>query len=259
MVEFSQEELRRFIDSDKCRCQSIYKGTGFQVYIKTKIDAELVNIFAFDNVPQGIKIITEDIRRENLKFAVEKSSEKNRFIDFNEYVISLPSSKENPDQVDFSAAHLYRKRGAIVGKVSSQVSNLGEVHCNRLVVIDHKLLIVCNYYATKVLCVIEDELRLIPLNIAEQLLRTLSLNWKTLENLDASYPLEDWTFQNGLLINEHTMSVPSTLQFYFYKSRRRGKQVDAIKANLDFTKLIKILTRDEKGEAQISYIDSKHI
>lgn len=259
MVNFSQEEMLRFIDSDKCRCQNIYKGTGFRVYVKTKIDKELINIFAFDNVPQGIKIITEDIYRENQKFAVEKSAEKNRFIDFNEYVISLPSSKENPDLVDFSAAHLYRKRGAIVGKVSSQVSNLGEIHCNRLVVIDHKLLIVCNYYATKVLCVIEDELRLIPLNIAEQLLRTLSLNWKTLENLDASYALEGWTFQNGLLINAHTMSVPSTLQFYFYKSRRKVKQVDTIKANMDFTKLVKILTRDEKGEAQISYVDSKHI
>ena len=112
MVKFSQEEMLRFIDSDKCRCQNIYKGTGFQVYVKTKIDAELVNIFAFDNVPRGIKIITEDIHRENLKFVVEKSAEKNRFIDFNNYVISLPSSKENPDQVDFSAAHLYRKRGA---------------------------------------------------------------------------------------------------------------------------------------------------
>lgn len=259
MVNFSQEDMLRFIDSDKCRCQNIYKGAGFQVYVKTKIDAELVNIFAFENVPKNIKIITEDIHRENLKFVVEKSAEKNRFIDFNNYVISLPSSKENPDQVDFSAAHLYRKRGAIVGKVSSQVSNLGEVHCNRLVVIDHKLLIVCNYYATKVLCVIEDELRRIPLNIAEQLLRTLSLNWKTLENLDASYALEDWTFQNGLLINARTMSVPSTLQFYFYKSLRRGKQVDSIKANLDFTKLVKMLIRNEKGVAQISYIDSKHI
>lgn len=259
MVKFSQEEMLRFVESDKCRCQNVYKGNGFQVFVKSKIDKEQINIFAFDNVPQGIKIITEDIYRENLKFAVEKSAEKNRFIDFNEYVISLPSSKKNPEQVDFSAAHLYRKKGAVVGKISPQVSNLGEEYCSKLVVIDHKLIIICNYYRTKVLCVIEDELRFIPLNVAEQLLRTLDLNWKTLENLDASYALEDWTFQNGLLINARTMSVPSTLQFYFYKSLRRGRQVDNIKANMDFTKLVKILTRDEKGEAQISYVDSKHI
>ena len=146
-----------------------------------------------------------------------------------------------------------------MGTISPQVSHLGEEHCSKLIVIDHKLIIICNYYRTKVLCVIDDELRLIPLNVAEQLLRTLDLSWKTLENLDASYPLEDWTFQNGLLINERTMSVPSSLQFYLYKLRRRGRQVDNIKANMDFTKLVKILTRDEKSEAKISYIDSKHI
>ncbi len=259
MVEFSQEELHRFVESEKCRCQSIYKGKGFTVYVRSQVDADVINIFAFDNVSARTKVVTEKIYQKNLKFAVEKSAEKNRFIDFNEYVISLPSSKENPEQVDFSAARLYRKKGAVIGTISPKVLHLGKEHCSKLVVINHKLIIICNYYATKVLCVIEDELRVIPLNVAEQLLRTLDLNRKTLEGLVASYHLEDWTFQNGLLINERTMSVPSALQFYFYKSCRRGKQVDTIKANMDFTKLLKILSRKENGDGQISYIDSKHI
>lgn len=259
MVEFSQEELRRLAESDKCRCQNIFKGTGFRVYVKNKIGKQLINIFAFDNVPANIKMITEEIYRDNLKFTAEESAEKNRFIDFNDYVISLHSSEQKPDDVNFADAALYKKQGAVRCKISSEVAKLPLTHCNRIVVIDHKLLIICNHHETKALCVLDDELRLIPLTVAEQLLRITDLSPKTLEALMTTYPQEHWTLQNDMAINPQTLSVPSSLQYYFYKAKKRSRQSDGIKANMDFMKLVHMLTRNEKGDVSIKYIDSRHI
>lgn len=258
MVEFSQEELRRLAESEKCRCQNVYKGNDFQVFVKTKINEKQINIFAFDNIPTRC-INTEKEHRDSLKFAVEKSSEKDRFIDFNKYVISIPSTKQTPEIAIWAEAKLYKKQGAVRCKISSEVAKLPLTHCNRIVVIDHKLLIICNHHETKALCVLDDELRLIPLTVAEQLLRITDLSFKTLEALMTTYPQEHWTLQNDMAVNTHTLSVPSSLQYYFYKAKKRSRQSDGIKANMDFMKLVHMLTRNEKGDVSIKYIDSRHI
>lgn len=129
-------------------------------------------------------------------------------------------------------------------------------YVGRFVVIDGRILALCDKKHPRFFIVVAGQLREIPSFTAEQILRNMPLLPRQQISLNA-FCGADWESHNGILINPETLEVPGSLQIYAWKRARSNKSV--IKANLDFAKLLCILTRDEKKETPaVKFVSSEH-
>lgn len=244
MEKFSQEELRKFIDSKDFKYGSLYRGVGFEIYQKINLgNGSLLNLIKFNNGEEN-SLVGED------------GAGCPRYIQLNNYLISLPSSTADNDYINFSKLRVYEIATGKDVSVSDEVKSLPKIYAGQIVVVDNKIIAISLDTNIKALCIVGEELRIIPLTIMEQLIRLSPLKYTHQKELKEMFSEEGWQFCNEMLINPTTLSVPCAVQFVLYKNKKRKKAgIDEVNVNIDFSKLALMLMRNKKKEEpRIKYI-----
>lgn len=239
MVNISEEELRRFVKANAHRSETITRGKNFKVFKNYRLYGEVVNVISF----------------HDRHFAVEEiTCKKVRYIEMNDYLLSIPSLSGMENYLFFLGGACYNTQDGTrtyTGKVIADSCYVG-----RFVVIDGRMLALCDKKHPRFFIIVVGQLREIPSFTAEQILRNMPLSARHLEAL-RNFCAENWEIHNGIMIKPDTLEVPGSLQYYAWKRSRSTKAV--IKANLDFGKLLSILTRDEQKETPaVKFVSSEH-
>lgn len=248
MKNFSQKELQKFIDSKDFKYSSLYRGVGFEIYQKINLgNGSLLNLIKFNNEQEN-SLVGED------------GAGCPRYIQLNNYLISLPSSAADNDYINFSKLRVYEIATGKNVPVSEEVKSLSRTYAGQIVVVDNKIIAICFDTSIKALCIVGEELRIIPLTIMEQLIRLSPLKYCYLKEINEMFPEENWQFCNEMLINPTTLSVPCAVQFVLYKNKKRKKVgIDEVNVNIDFSKLALMLMRNKKkDEPRIKYVKTFH-
>ncbi len=239
MVNISEEELRRFVKANAHRSETIIRGKNFKVFKNYRLHGEVVNVISF----------------HDRHFAVEEiTCKKMRYIEMNDYLLSVPSLSGMENHLFFPGGACYNTQDGTRIYMGTTIADSNYV--GRFVVIDGRILALCDKKHPRFFIVVAGQLREIPSFTAEQILRNMPLLPRQQVSLNA-FCGADWETHNGILINPETLEVPGSLQIYAWKRARSNKSV--IKANLDFAKLLCILTRDEKKETPaVKFVSSEH-
>lgn len=239
MVNISEEELRRFVKASAHRSETIIRGKNFKVFKNYRLHGEVVNVISF----------------HDRHFAVEEiTCKKMRYIEMNDYLLSIPSLSGMENYLFFLGGACYNTQNGSRTYTGNVIKDSHYVGC--FVVVDERMLVLCGKTYPRFFIVVAGQLREIPSFTAEQILRNMPLLPRQQVSLNA-FCGADWETHNGILINPETLEVPGSLQIYAWKRARSNKSV--IKANLDFAKLLCILTRDEKKETPaVKFVSSEH-
>ncbi len=240
MVNIPNETMRKLVKANAHRSETILEGKNFKVFKNYRIGNVTVNIISF---------------RDKF-FAAESIARKMRYIELNEYLLSISSKIGEEDNINFANARLYRIADGTEAEISLGASFSESYYAGRIIAIDEKLIAICDKAHPKFIAVVNNSLRFIPAFSAEQILRNMPLTIGQLNALIKMYPEGGWQIHNGIAINPDTYAVPTSLQFYFWSRSRTTKAT--IKANMDFGKLVSILTRTEKEKPVVKFVKSEN-
>lgn len=127
MVNISEEELRRFVKANAHRSETITRGKNFKVFKNYRLYGEVVNVISF----------------HDRHFAVEEiTCKKVRYIEMNDYLLSIPSLSGMENYLFFLGGACYNTQDGTrtyTGKVIADSCYVG-----RFVVIDGRMLALCD-------------------------------------------------------------------------------------------------------------------
>jgi len=229
-----RKAIKKLLEEKAGKC-SVFSGSNFKVYKELDLYGKKVNIIDFGND----------------KYAIEETRQI-YYLELGEYVLSLGTHHDTPNTIDLRYSTLYRTKD---GK-SFPVELSGHFYSGCVVVIDKKMIAVCSpKIETQFIIVINDELRLIPTLIAEQIIRNFKLNKKHLKSLMGMFAQKGWKIQNEIAINPDTLDVPSFLEVTDWKKRTKT----ILNYNTDMSSIYSAFIRKENKEKPcIKYISSSN-
>ena len=119
MVNISEEELRRFVKANAHRSETIIRGKNFKVFKNYRLHGEVVNVISF----------------HDRHFAVEEiTCKKMRYIEMNDYLLSVPSLSGMENHLFFPGGACYNTQDGTRIYMGTTIADSNYV--GRCVVID---------------------------------------------------------------------------------------------------------------------------
>ena len=231
MSKLSEKEIKAALKADLKKCQSVFNGQKVRVYRSFRLDDGLYDLIIFKN---GSSVAS-------------KTPRHTVYIEFGEYLIQaqIPNLKLS-ECVDFSKSTIYNITTGIVLNTTG-CPDIGIRNKCDILVVDSRILVICREKNTPQFYIMMDKnLVEVKPHLAEHLLNIADFSKEHATSLVNFYPEEDWSINNGLVLNYACGFVPSQMQLEVWK-KSRHVHVN-IKKGIDPKRLLSVFTSPD-GEA----------
>ncbi|MCM1324488.1 MAG: hypothetical protein NC218_10225 [Acetobacter sp.] len=236
MENLTETTLEKIVKDGLKQKKPIIKGKQFTVVKECVLNEKRFNVIVFPHK----------------KFALEETCLQNRYIDLDAYFLSVTNTtKRTKDIVDFEDAILYNV--AEVKPYAGDNKKLGQIYAGRIIVLNNKILVLCRECIPQFFIVVANELREIPAQYVEDIIRFQRLTAIQKIALQKYFSSENWEQHNGILVNPSTLSIPSELHFKFWQRGRNSRA--NLGAHIDIGILAKMLTRSQDEKPVVKYIN----
>ena len=204
MVKLTEKEVKDRIKRDLNKCKSVFNGQKVKIYRGFRLTDGVYDLIVFKNGSS----------------AVMKNNGHITYIEFGEYLISVPSPNvKDSDKLDFNNSTIYNISN---GNIESEENKeIGVQLKSDIVIVDARILVVCvEKSIPKFYIMIDGYLEEIKPSIAEHLLNIADFSKEHIASLIKHYPEEEWCVQNGLVFNPNFGYVPSQIQLLAWKKAR---------------------------------------
>ena len=204
MCKLTEKEAKALIKANLSKCNSVFNGKRVKIHKGFQLTDGLYDLIVFKNGTTTVK----------------KTVGHSTYIEFGEYLISVPSpSVVQKDVLDFSSCTIYNiYNGNIESKSCKEIGQ--QKKCN-IIIVDSRILVICreknvpDFYI-----MVHGYFEKVEPFMAEHLLNIADFTKEQVTSLLKFYPNENWTEHNGLVVNLSHGRVPSQIQLELWKKIR---------------------------------------
>ncbi len=224
MRKLTEKEAKALIKADLSKCNSVFNGKRVKIHKGFQLPDGLYDLIVFKNGTTTVK----------------KIERYTTYIEFGEYLISVPSqSVVQKDVLDFNNCTIYNIYNGNIR--CEQCKEIGIQQKSNIIIVDSRIFVICREKnIPEFYIMVHGYFEKVEPYIAEHLLNIADFTKEQVTSLLKFYPNENWTEHNGLVVNLSHGYVPSQIQLELWKKTRHVRA--NIKKGIQPEKLLRVFT-----------------